>query len=146
MRYVSVLFMLLLIVLSGCAAGKYASPLTMQAFPQHYKEFDMKMGWEFKTDDGSTVVNGIAQNIRYYEMDDLEIWVTSLDAEGKELNRSVDYVYRLMENESGQFYLKIPQVASGSRVRFMYRYNGHDGGGDSGGSIAWRQSFEAVVP
>jgi len=118
----------------------------MQALPQHYEEFDMKMGWEFKTAGGSTEINGIAQNIRYYEMDDLEIWVVSLDTTGKELNRSVDYIYRLMENETGQFYLKIPQVASGSTVRFMYRYNGNEGGGESGSSIAWRQSFETIVP
>jgi hypothetical protein len=141
---VIVLFLMMLV---GCATYNNDFSSRLQTLPQHYKEFDLKMAWEFKTAEGSTLIDGVVQNIRYYEMDDLEIWVISLDSKGGEINRAVDYVYRLKENEFGQFTLKIPRVASGSTVRFMYRYNGQDGGGgDSGGSTLWRQSFETVVP
>ena len=80
------------------------------------------------------------------KMGELEIWVLTLDAEGKEVHRAADFKYRLMENEIAQFTLGIPLVASGSKLRFMYRYIGNDGGGNSGGTLSWRQSFESEVP
>jgi DNA-binding protein len=146
MSYHSIIIALLLVVLGGCATYRDTSPARLQTLPQHFEEFDMKMAWEYKTSEGSTVVDGVVKNIRYYEMDDLEVWVVSLDDKGREINRAVDYVYKLKENEFGQFTVKIPQVASGSRLRFMYIYKGQDGGGDAGDATPWRNSFETVVP
>jgi hypothetical protein len=118
----------------------------MQALPQHYTQFDLKLSWEVRPVDGSTVIDGVVKNIRYYEMDELEIWVFSLDAVGKVVHHASDFVYGLKENEVAQFTLRIPLVASGNKLRFMYRYIGHEGGGDSGDALSWRQSFESEVP
>ena len=71
----------------------------LQTLPQHYEQFDLKLAWEVKSLDGSTVIDGVVKNIRFYEMDELELWVLSLDANGKVVHRSEDFVFRLKENE-----------------------------------------------
>ena len=146
MRRNSMICAIILLLMSGCATYRNGNLDRMQTLPQHYAQFDLKLAWEVKAVDGSTVIDGVVKNIRYYEMDELEIWVLSLDAEGKEEHRAVDYVYRLKDNEVAQFTLKIPRVASGSKLRFIYRYIGHDGGGESGNALSWMQSFESEVP
>lgn len=146
MRRNSIWFMLIILLMGGCATYQNDIQNRIMTLPQQYAEFDLKMAWESTSVDNATLINGVVKNIRYYEMDELEIWVESLDANGKEVHRAVDYVYRLKENEVAQFSLKIPRVAPGSKLRFRYNYIGHEGGGDSGDALSWRQSFESVVP
>jgi hypothetical protein len=141
-----VIAMILLLQMCGCATYRSDNAERMQTLPQRYSELDLKLAWEVKQVGDSTVIDGVVKNIRYYQMDELEIWVLSLDAEGKVVHRAADFVYSLKENEVAQFTLKIPRLASGSRIRFMYRYIGIEGGGDSRDSLSWRQSFDSVVP
>jgi len=142
----SLIIALVLLLVSGCATYRNDNLDRFQTLPQQYAEFDMKMAWDVKPVNGSTEIDGVVKNIRYYEMDELEIWVASLDAQGKEEHRAVDYVYRLMEKEVARFTLKIPRVRSGSTLRFTYSYTGHEGGGESGNALSWRQTFESLVP
>jgi len=135
----------ILALLNGCATYPAVNHERMQTLPRQYAEFDAKLAWEVKSLGESTVIDGFITNIRYYEMDDVEIWVTSLDVDGKETQRAVDFVHMLKENESAAFKLKIPKVVSGTKLHFMYKYIGQEGG-DSGDSMSWRQSFDSVVP
>lgn len=136
----------MLLLLNGCATYRNGNLARMQSLPQHYSQFDAKLAWEVKTDGNSTIIDGVVKNIRYYEMDGLEIWVSSLDAKGKEMNRAADFVYNLKENETAQFTVKLPKLASGSKLRFFYSYYGFEGGGDSGDDARWSQTFETAVP
>jgi len=147
MRKKSMFIAILLLLMGGCATYRSDNLDRMQTLPQHYEQFDLKLAWEVKPLDDSTVIDGVVKNIRYFEMNELEIWALSLDAEGKVVHRAADFIYRLKENEVASFTLKIPRLASGSKLRFMYHYIGIDGGGgDSGGGLSWRQSFESEVP
>ena len=147
MRQISLLIVvLLLLMMSGCATYRSDNLERMQTLPQHYAQFDLELAWDVKPVDGSTVIDGIVKNIRYYEMDELEIWVLTLDAEGKVVHRAADFVYRLRKDEAARFTLKIPLPAPGSKLRFTYSYVGSDGGGDSSGGVTWVQSFESEVP
>lgn len=134
------------VLLNGCVTYRNDSLERMQTLPQHHSQFDAKLAWQVKSDGSSTVIEGVVQNIRYYEMDELEIWVFVLDAKGKEVYHAADFVYSLKEHEAAQFMLKMPLSASGTRLRFLYRYTGLDGGGESGGASKWSQSFETNVP
>lgn len=146
MRHYPVYFGMILSLMCGCATYHNDNLERLQTLPQHYTQFDLELAWDIIPVKDSTVIDGVVRNIRYYEMDGLEIWVASLDAKGKEVHRASDFVYTLKENEVAQFTLRIPRVASGSKLRFLYRYIGNDGGGDSGGAQSWRQSFESEVP
>jgi hypothetical protein len=144
----TVLFLaMLMLLMNGCTAYRNDSLQRMQSLPGHYSQFDAKLAWEVTSSDNSTVINGVVQNIRYYEMSDLEVWVYSMDSNGKEVHRGVDFVHRLMENEAGSFTIKIPRVASGTRLQFLYKYLGLNGdGGEGADAVSWSQSFEAKVP
>jgi len=135
----------ILVFLNGCVTYRNDSLERMRELPQHYVQFDAKFAWQVTSAGSSSVIEGVVQNIRYYEMDDLEIWVFVLDAQGKEVFRTVDFVYSLKENEAAQFTLKIPHVASGTKLHFLYRYMGHEGGGESGSAAKWSQSFKSEV-
>jgi hypothetical protein len=142
----SMILAMILMLLNGCATYRNDNLERMQSLPQNYSQFDAKLAWEIKSTGSSTVIDGVIKNIRYYEMDDLEIWVWSLDDRGKEVHRAVDFVFRLMENEMAQFTVVLPKVASGTKLRFLYRYVGRDDGGEDGSALRWSQSFDAAVP
>jgi hypothetical protein len=135
-----------MLFLSGCTSYRNDSLQRLKTLPERYAQFDAMLAWEFKSVDNSTVIDGVVKNIRYYEMNDLEVWVYSLDTNGKEMHRGMDFVYQLKENEAGPFTIKIPQVASGTRLQFLYRYLGLNGDSESADAASWSQSFESKVP
>jgi hypothetical protein len=145
MRLKSMLIIMIMLMAGGCATYRNDSLEKMKTLPQHYEQFDVKMAWKVTSSQGSTVIDGVVKNIRYFEMSQLEVRVLSLDNKGNEVHRAVDFVNTLRENEAGAFSIKFPLLASGSRLRFLYSYIGSDGGGEFS-AVAWMQSFEAKVP
>jgi len=139
-------------LLAACAGSPGTTHLRLETLPQHYSQFDVRLAWETKTLGDKTIVDGVAENVRYAYMYDLEIWVAVLDGAGKAVARSVSFVIprQLNLDESAEFSLRLPVAATpGTRLRFTYRYRGSDGGdrrkfGDGG--TPWMQSFETVVP
>lgn len=148
MRLQSLLFVMLLLLAAGCATYRDDSLARMNTLPLHYEKFDVQMAWEVTSAQGSTVITGVVKNIRYFEMSQLQIQVSSLDDNGKKVHqnasKAVDFISTLRENEAGSFTLKLPQLASGSRLRFIYSYIGTSGG--RSGGTSWEQSFESKVP
>jgi hypothetical protein len=145
LRIIRVLFSCLLF-LSGCVTYRTDNRERLQAFPQKYAQFDAKLAWEVTSTEDTTVIDGFVQNIRYHMMDDLEIWVWVIGSQKKAAQRASAFIYSLRENEIAQFRLGLPRVASGTRLQFLYRYAGNDGGGESGVAARWSQSFESEVP
>ncbi len=146
MLRLSVLYAMLALVLGGCTAYRNTSHESLALLPQQYLQFDAKLAWKVTTNDKATVIDGVVKNIRYYMMDELEIWVWVVDANGRETDRAATFVPGLRENEAAPFTIELPKLASGTKLRFMYRYIGNDGGGDSGGDDWWRQTFDSAVP
>jgi len=144
----SLLLMCALFLLGGFTSLPDRLREEMKTSPQHYSQFDVNMGWDVKTENGRTLINGVIQNIRYATMEDIEIWVSSVDAGGKTVSRSVGYVIprTLNRDDLTSFNLTLPiATAPGSKLVFTYKYNGFDGGGADDGGTSWMQSFESVV-
>jgi hypothetical protein len=142
----SLVCVMIMTIVNGCATPGNFNQERMQALPQKYSQFDAKLAWEIKSIGDSTVVDGVVQNIRYYEMDELEIWISELDDKGKDVHRAAAFINSLRENETGQFSVALPRVKPGTKLRFLYHYVGHDGGTESGSASRWSQAFEASVP
>jgi hypothetical protein len=147
------LILLLGIVFGTCGFDSVSDQMRarLESLPQHYSNFDVKMAWEVKAIGGNTVISGVIRNVRYAIMEDIEIWVTLLDANGKTtVHRGVDYVVpkRLDLNDIAAFSVELPAVAPhDAKLVFTYKYNVSDGGGDEGGSGGnWMQSFESKIP
>ena len=150
MRRLLMVLLMMSTLLSACASYPDLRGQRLESLPQHYKQFDLVMGWEVKPTDRGAVVQGVVKNLRYFVMRGLEIWVVRLDHNGKELSRSVTFIIPndLGLDESADFTVKLPApVTAGDRLRFTYNYFGIEGGGDEAGQgIKWMQSFETVVP
>ena len=127
--------------------GNFKEFIHMQpgAISQQYSNFDLRMTWDIKTIDGKTVVDGFIQNIRYAMMENVEIWVALLDANGKTVCRTVNFVVprRLDRDETAAFKVEFPTVVPhGAKFVFTYKYEGCDGGDGT----KWMQSFESCAP
>lgn len=110
-----------------------------------YLNFDVRMTWDIITIDRKTVVAGSIQNIRYAIMENIEVWVSLLDADGKTVCRAVDLVMprQLDRDETAAFKVEFPIfVPHGAKLVFTYRYEGCDGGDGT----KWMQSFESCAP
>ena len=144
----TVFTIILALLVAGCTTVPYRNDSLekLQTLPQHYEQFDAKLAWDVTTTGGSSVINGVIKNIRYFEMNDLEIQVALVESAGREVQRDTYFIAGLKENEAAPFALKLPAAASGSTLRFRYRYMGYEGGGDSGGDVWWRQSFNWKMP
>jgi len=135
-------------LLAGCATMP-ATGHPPQSLPQHYTQFDVKLAWDVNATPATTVIEGVAQNLRYSSMEGLEIWVSALDPAGRTLGRAADITLprRLDRNDSTSFRVVLPIAAPpGSTLLFTYKYLGFDGGGSDEGGVAWMQSFERVIP
>jgi len=144
----SLVLMSALLVLGGFSSLPDQLKEQLKTSPQHYSQFDVNMGWDVKAGKGGTIISGVIQNIRYATMEDIEIWVSSVDANGKTVSRSVDYVIprRLERGDLSPFNVTLPTAATpAAKLVFTYKYVGFDGGGSDDGGISWMQSFESGV-
>ena len=140
---------LLLCVLCGFTSVSDQLKDQLKKMPQHYEQFDLKMGWTVTSEKNDALITGVIQNVRYAFMEDVEIWVSARDSQGKMVARSVDYVVpsRLDKDELAVFTVRLPKAAAkNATLQFTYKYAGSDGGGGDGDAIKWMQSFEATLP
>jgi hypothetical protein len=137
----------LLAVFRGCCTTHISlNSDRLASLPQHYSQFDMALAWEIKPAELKTTVEGVVKNLRYAQMDSIDIWVAVVDAAGKAGEGSVCYIipHQIKQDEVAQFSLELPVlVAAGTLLQFTYKYQGSDGGE---GGVNWMQSFETSVP
>src|ERR1035437_8336787 len=112
-------------VLVGFSSVSDQLKVRMERMPQHYTQFDAKIGWGVTGGNiGSTTIDGIIKNVRYDKMEDIEVWAPLLDNNGNLLARAVDYLLptRLGEGDFAPFTIKLPAVASaGSKLILTYK-------------------------
>jgi hypothetical protein len=141
-----ILLFTMLIALGGCASYRDVYQERFDSLPQRYSQFDLNLAWEMKVTDAGTVIDGVVKNVRYFEMDDIEIWVAVLDASGRTLGRSVGFVIprSIRLNDKAPFSLTVPaQALPGTKLQFTYNYHENEGQDDR---MFWMQSFEVPVP
>jgi hypothetical protein len=146
MLRISVALVTLLLFLNGCAPFTNTSQERFPTLNQQYSQFDAKIAWNISSDNNATIIEGVAKNVRYFLMDDFEVWVWALDEKGKEISRGSSFVFSMKENEAAPFTVTLPKLAAGTKLRFMYRYISHDGGAESGAGNRWSQSFDSETP
>lgn len=142
----------LLISLTGCAVYPDLNKQQMERLPYRYANFDAVLAWEVRNYGNDLIVDGQFQNVRYAYMQDIEVWVSVLDTEGRMKTRGVSFIIpeTLRMDEIAPFSVRLPEsVPPGTRLRFTYRYRAMEGGSDGGGGGdigIWMQNFETVVP
>ncbi|GFO64788.1 hypothetical protein M1B72_05235 [Geomonas paludis] len=150
MRLLHPIFLILFLLVGACTTYPDLQQQRMAALPQHYKQFDVLMGYEVLPAGGHTVVQGVVKNVRYFRMRNLEIWAAQLDDRGKVRAQGMTFIMpsELGLDESTDFSIKIPApLAAGDRLRITYKYFGTDGGSHGlGDGTNWMQNFETIIP
>jgi len=150
MKQICLISIVVIFVLFGFTSISEQMKNQLETLPQHYSQFDMKMAWAVKADNGKTAIDGVIQNIRYATMEDVEIRVSALDSNGNEISHSSSIIIplRLNKDDLAPFNVVLPvTVNAGTKLMFTYKYFGNDGGGGDGGGVgSWMQSFESIVP
>ena len=141
-----ILILAILVMIGGCSSYRDTYQERAAPYSQHYAKFDLKIDWDIKVSDKGTVIDGTVKNVRYFEMNGVEIWVSALGSNGKTLGRSSSFIIprSLREGETAHFALTLPvRAASDTKLLFTYRYRAHED--DNEGNF-WMQSFEVLVP
>jgi hypothetical protein len=137
---------LVLAVTGGCTSYRDVYREQLDNLPFHYSQFDLRVAWNIQVAGPETLIEGVVENVRYFEMDGVEIWVSALDAKGGTLARSVSFVIprQLREDDIAPFSVKLPLAAvPGTQLLFTYRYHAHE---DAEDGVDWMQSFRTEVP
>lgn len=138
-------------LLAGCA-GMQSTGRQPASYAQRYAHFDAQLAWNVRDSGSATAIDGAFKNVRYVQMNDIDIWVRVLDDRGKTTARAVGFPIpqRLGLDETGFFTVKLPvRVEPGTTLSFTYKYEANDGGGNDGGGRGmgpWMQSFKVKVP
>lgn len=137
---------LFMFIMSGCASTSLDA-LRREQFarqPNTYSQFDFKLAWDSKITDTGITVDGLIWSLRWQHAENLEVWVSLLDSDGKVVAKGVDLVIPspLNIDEVSTFSVKLPiKPSSGSKLRFTYSYYGVD---DQKDPTFWLQSFETT--
>ena len=143
--------LVVLMSLGGCASFHGGAQQRMDTFPEHYVQFDAALSWQVRRFGPDLVIDGLFKNLRYDNMNNVEVWVAVIDPAGKTTARSVGLLLpsAIPLNGTAPFTVTLStKPAPGSKLRFSYRYAalsgaGPEGGGDTG---FWMQSFDANIP
>jgi hypothetical protein len=109
-------------------------------------QFDAKLSWDARISGSELNITGVVQNIRYSQVNNMEVWVTLKDPSGATIARSVSYIVpdTIYQDETAPFSMTLPHhnVTNGKLI-FTYQYVAHEGPEDG---MKWHQSFEAAMP
>ena len=132
------------LLLSACGINSYHA-VNSADYPLFRKNFDVTIGWNVSGNDRQTTVEGYVRNNRYHIMQDLELWITLLDAAGGERVQKSFFILpsSLYQDDSARFSVDLGSALQpGDKLRFLYRYKGVE---DNGEALSWMHSFEAPI-
>lgn len=133
---------LTLTALCACAPTAATLPRPLADYPFHHQAFDLKVAWEVASAPGGVTISGVARNVRYVQVRDMEVTVLLLDASKKVLakGRSFAFPYRLNLDETGTFHVGLGSAAigKGDLLQFVIQYQAME---DGSNSFNWISSF-----
>ena len=141
MRRYFLVLLLLLMVLSGCAATGYRA-VNPADYGRSQKIYDLTFGWNATSADGGLDIDGYARNTRYYIVRDLTVTVSLIAADGT-VKASEMVFTRPMEiriDELAQFEVTLKATPRpGDILRFKYSYRAAE---DNNDAFFWLNSFD----
>lgn len=114
------------------------------AFPYRYASFDVKVAWNTDLSGDKLIVNGLIKNIRYAQIEDIDVTVSLLDNDGKVIAVGgalpIPIALKSYDYESFSAPLKGGGLRPGSKLQFVIRYRVNEGDQDN---YTWMSSFTA---
>lgn len=120
------------------------APPTQQfaTYPFRYDSFDFKIAWKTSPTPQGTVVEGIMKNVRYTQVEDLEVTVSVLNQDKKRLASATAFLiprpFNLEEYRDFSLMLKDVALGRGDLLHFLIQYRAIDA---SKSTLKWVTTF-----
>lgn len=129
-----------LLLLTACGLQQFARHTNVAGYPDRHDDFDYKYAWKTTSTDHGVVIEGFMKNVRYYNIDSVELTVYVLGKDGKILARPATFPMPQMTREGDvvHFSLMLRDIkpAHGDVYQFLVHY--------SNGEVGhWISSFKA---
>lgn len=132
-----------LLVMAGCGMHGYTRSSDIASYPYRYADFDYKYAWKTTVADNGFLIDGVMKNVRYANIDSVQLTVNVVDKDGKTVAKATDFPMpqQTREGEECSFSLLLKDIkpAPGDILQFQVYYTGTEGGLD--GHIDWHGSF-----
>lgn len=142
MSYISKMLVLLasLSLLTGCGLQQYARHTNIAGYPARHDNFDYKYAWKATSTDHGVVIEGYMKNVRYNDIESVDLTVFVLGKERKIVARQATFPMPQMTREGDvvHFSLMLRDIkpAPGDVYHFLVNY--------SNGEVGhWISSFKA---
>ena len=114
------------------------------AFPHRYAAFDIKVAWNAVQSGDTLIVSGLIKNVRYAQIEDIDVTVWLLDKGGKVSAVGgalpIPIALKSYDYEPFTARLKSAEHRPGSTLQFTIRYRVNEGDDDN---FSWMTSFAA---
>ncbi len=111
-------------------------------YPYRYSSFDINVAWNTLPSGKTLMVNGLIKNMRYTQIEDIDVTISLLDKEKKEVSVGgalpIPIVLKSYDSEPFSAPLKGAELRPGSALQFVIRYRVNEGGTDN---YTWMTSF-----
>jgi hypothetical protein len=145
MRMMRNLTLVSLFILSASSVLHAAAQQNPAAgFPYRHSDFDYKIAWKTTQTNDVVVIDGILKNVRYPNIELVELTVFLQGPDGKVRARAtaLPFPQQSKMDEVATFSVKVNKVVlnPGDTLKFLIHYSGTEGGG---GGFDWHSSFAA---
>jgi hypothetical protein len=139
---ITVVLVALLTAFAGCASLSAVRKNPFHGYPFRHDDFDFRYAWKTTPAGQGIVVDGILMNVRYYQVDNMQLWVKVLNKEKKVIaERSTLFLPLPVDSyDYRPFSVKLDNVAlsAGDMLKFTILYRVND---DYKSSSSWLSSF-----
>ena len=146
MAYRGIVIMMSVLMLGLVACGTLPGVQQRPAagYPFRHNAYDLKIAWKTDRLDRGIVIDGLLKNVRYQQIEDVEVTVSVVDKDNKTLasDRTFLLPFPLKTDEYAPFGLTLKDVAlaNGDVFRFLIKYRAND---DDFSSFTWLSNFKA---
>ena len=143
MAYVrTILMSVVMLGLAACGTLQGVQQSPAADFPFRHNAFDLKVAWKTSRFDKGLAIDGILKNVRYQQINDVEVTVSVIDKDNRVLgsDRTLVLPYPINMGDYVPFDLTVRNVVPerGDEFQFLIKYRAYDGGP---GTFTWLSRF-----
>jgi len=129
------------ISLAACATSSATKQNPADEFTFKHRDFDLRYAWKTLQTDKGVSIDGLIKNVRYTNIDSIEVKVSLLDKSRKVLAEGVAFPVpqkiQLDDYRNFAVFLKDAKLSEADQIRFLVDYSASDGQN----ALSWTSTF-----
>jgi len=130
-----------LIFLAGCATSSAMKQNPADNFSFKHRDFDLRYAWKTAQTEKGVSIDGLIKNVRYNNIDNIEIRISLLDKAHKVIAEGVAFPVpqkiQLGDYRNFGILLKHAKLSDADQIRFLVNYSASEGQS----AFTWTSNF-----